>query len=46
MAIYKMTKNFIKKKFLPHYIEIVTKTKEGYHDPYYKEYLPNKNSKE
>ncbi len=40
LAIYRMMKNFIKKKFLQHYIEIVTKTKEEYHDPYYKGVLP------
>ncbi len=35
-----MTKNFIKKKFPQHYIEIVTKIKEEYHDPYYKGVFP------
>jgi hypothetical protein len=35
-----MTKNFINKTFPQHYIEIVTKTREGYYDPYYKGILP------
>jgi hypothetical protein len=40
LAIYRIMENFIKKKLLQHYIEIVTKTREGYHDPYYKGVLP------